>query len=63
VWKSGSPLVLDGSTDLKKATAARSSLSRAMRRMRERGLVTDDDITLTERGIMVAKELIEPTGQ
>ncbi len=34
-----------------------------MRRLGERGLVTDDDITLTERGIMVAKELIEPTGQ
>jgi hypothetical protein len=57
VWKSGSPLVLDGSTDLKKANAARSSLSRAMRRLRDRGQVTDDDITLTERGIAVAKEL------
>ena len=64
VWKSSNnPLVLDGSADLKKANSARSSLSRAMRRLRDRGLVTDDEITLTERGIAVAKELDEPTGQ
>jgi hypothetical protein len=58
VWKSSNnPLVLDGSTDLKKANAARSSLSRAMRRLRDRSLVTNEDITLTEKGIAVAKEL------
>jgi hypothetical protein len=58
VWKSSNnPLVLDGSADLKKANSVRSSLSRAMRRLRDRGLVTDDDITLTEKGITVAKEL------
>ena len=62
-WDSASALVLDGSADLKKANAARSSLSRAMRRLRERALVTDNDITLTERGIAVAKELVKPTGQ
>jgi hypothetical protein len=52
-----SPLVLDGSTDLKQANAARSSLTRALRRLRDRGLVTNNDITLTEKGIAVAKEL------
>jgi hypothetical protein len=58
MWKGhNNPVVLDGATDLKKANAARSSLSRALRRLRERGLVTDDDITLTEKGIAVAKEL------
>lgn len=56
-------LVLDGRENLKKANAARSSLTRALRRVRDRGLVTDNDITLTERGIAVAKELVEPTGQ
>ncbi len=57
VWQSNTPLVLDGRENLKKANAARSSLSRAMRRLRDRGLVTNDDITLTEKGIAAAKEL------
>jgi hypothetical protein len=58
LWDSNPPfLVLDGRENLKKANAARSSLSRAIRRLRDRGPVTDDDITLTEKGIAVAKEL------
>jgi hypothetical protein len=49
--------VLDGRENLKKANAARSSLNRALCRLRKRGLVTNNDITLTEKGIAVAKEL------
>ncbi len=39
-----------------KAQAARTSLSRSLRRLKERGLISDS-IRLTHRGINVAKEL------
>jgi hypothetical protein len=52
-------LVLDGRENQKKANAARSSLTRALRRLRKRGLTTDNDITLTAEGIEVAKGLLQ----
>ena len=39
-----------------KANAARTSLSRSLKRLKERGLISDS-IKLTARGIDVAKEL------
>ena len=41
-----------------KAQAARTSLSRSLRRLKQRGLISDS-IRLTRRGIDVAKELSE----
>ena len=50
-------LVIDNSTvGREKANAARTSLSRSLRRLKERGLISDS-IKLTPRGIDVAKEL------
>jgi hypothetical protein len=49
-------LVLDGTVDLRKAHTARSALTRSLTRLKKRGLISDD-ITLTSRGIEVAKEL------
>jgi hypothetical protein len=51
-WMDGQP------ADPKEANAARSSLSRALRRLEQRGLIDQrGEITLTPRGIEVAKEL------
>jgi hypothetical protein len=50
-------LVIDRATiGAEKANAARTSLSRSLRRLKERGLISDS-IRLTLRGIDVAKEL------
>ena len=50
-------LVIDNSTvGPEKANAARTSLSRSLKRLKERGLISDS-IKLTARGIDVAKEL------
>jgi hypothetical protein len=50
-------LVIDNATaGLEKANAARTSLSRSLRRLKERGLISDS-IRLTLRGIDIAKEL------
>jgi hypothetical protein len=51
-------LVIDRATvGEEKANAARTSLSRSLRRLKERGLISDS-IRLTLRGIRVAKELL-----
>jgi hypothetical protein len=50
-------LVIDNATaGPQKASAARTSLSRSLRRLKERGLISDS-IRLTRRGIQIAKEL------
>jgi hypothetical protein len=50
-------LVIDNATaGPEKANAARTSLSRSLRRLKERGLISDS-IRLTFRGIQIAKEL------
>jgi hypothetical protein len=50
-------LVIDNATaGAEKANAARTSLSRSLRRLKERGLISDS-IRLTLRGIDIAKEL------
>jgi hypothetical protein len=50
-------LVIDNSeVGPEKANAARTSLSRSLRRLKERGLISDS-IRLTLRGIDIAKEL------
>ena len=50
-------LVIDNATaGPEKAIAARTSLSRSLRRLKERGLISDS-IRLTLRGIDIAKEL------
>jgi hypothetical protein len=50
-------LVIDNATaGPEKANAARTSLSRSLRRLKERGLISDS-IRLTLRGIDIAKEL------
>ena len=50
-------LVIDNATaGAEKANAARTSLSRSLRRLKERGLISDS-IRLTLRGIQIAKEL------
>ena len=50
-------LVIDNATvGSEKANAARTSLSRSLRRLKERGLISDS-IRLTIRGIDIAKEL------
>jgi hypothetical protein len=50
-------LVVDNATvGPEKANAARTSLSRSLRRLKERGLISDS-ICLTLRGIYIAKEL------
>jgi hypothetical protein len=50
-------LVIDNATvGPEKANAARTSLSRSLRRLKERGLISDS-IRLTLRGIYIAKEL------
>jgi hypothetical protein len=50
-------LVIDNATaGPEKASAARTSLSRSLRRLKERGLISDS-IRLTRRGIEIAKEL------
>src|SRR6202521_2132925 len=50
-------LVIDDATaGPEKANAARTSLSRSLRRLKERGLISDS-IRLTLRGIDIAKEL------
>src|SRR3984893_4209999 len=50
-------LVIDDATaGTEKANAARTSLSRSLRRLKERGLISDS-IRLTLRGIDIAKEL------
>jgi hypothetical protein len=50
-------LVIDDATaGAEKANAARTSLSRSLRRLKERGLISDS-IRLTIRGIDLAKEL------
>jgi len=46
----------DAAVGPEKANAARTSLSRSLRRLKERGLISDS-IRLTLRGIDVAKEL------
>jgi hypothetical protein len=52
-------LVIDNATvGPEKANAARTSLSRSLRRLKERGLISDS-IRLTLRGIDIAKELSE----
>jgi hypothetical protein len=52
-------LVIDNATaGLEKASAARTSLSRSLRRLKERGLISDS-IRLTRRGIEIAQELSE----
>ena len=50
-------LVIDNATaGTARANAARTSLSRSLRRLKERGLISDS-IRLTLRGIDIAKEL------
>jgi hypothetical protein len=50
-------LVIDGATaGPERANAARTSLSRSLKRLKERGLISDS-IRLTLRGIQIAKEL------
>jgi hypothetical protein len=54
-------LVIDNATaGLEKANAARTSLSRSLRRLKERGLISDS-IRLTLRGIEVAQALSAKT--
>jgi hypothetical protein len=55
-------LVIDNAAvGTEKANAARTSLSRSLRRLKERGLISDS-IKLTLRGIEVAKELSADLG-
>jgi hypothetical protein len=49
-------LIIAAKADPKKANSARSSLTRALRRLRARGLISGN-IRLTAQGITVAKEL------
>jgi hypothetical protein len=49
-------VVDDSAVGREKANAARTSLSRSLRRLKERGLISDS-IRLTLRGIAIAKEL------
>jgi hypothetical protein len=50
-------LVIDNATaGPEKANAARTSLSRSLRRLKKRGLISDS-IRLTRRGIEIAREL------
>jgi hypothetical protein len=55
-------LVIDSAAaGLEKANAARTSLSRSLRRLKERGLISDS-IRLTRRGIEIAQELSAKNG-
>src|ERR1700693_4902420 len=54
-------VVSDATAGPQKANAARTSLSRSLRRLKERGLISDS-IRLTLRGIDIAKELSAKMG-
>ena len=57
-WHKRGNLVIDGSAvDPKRANAARTALTRTLRLLKQRGLISGD-ITLTTEGMEVAKTLL-----